>query len=270
MEQKLRFERFEFKYILGIETYKSIRRRLRHFLVPDPAVAGLSHGFYEVISLYYDSPRFYYYWEKIDGASKRKKIRLRTYRREGKEFSNDIFFEIKRKRDAVVLKDRFSLGHEGYTRLIMGGNPSELPAEDSHSRRVREEYLFEKSARCIAPKILVVYSREPYVGKYNKNLRITFDYGVRAKKSADLFALNGGFAEVSGTDIIMEIKFKGALPFYIEKLLKEYNLSRVPFSKYCNSIDACYSLSLLAMLANKNQSDSLNLKRANLLNLATY
>jgi len=267
MEQKLRFERFEFKYILGIETYKSIRRRLRHFLIPDPAVAGLSHGFYEVISLYYDSPRFYYYWEKIDGASKRKKIRLRTYRREGKVFSSDIFFEIKRKRDAVIIKDRFSLGTEGYKQFLSGSSAENLIAEDSHSRRVREEYLFEKSARCIAPKILVVYSREPYIGKYNKNLRITFDYGVKAKKSNDLFSLDKGLVNVSNADIIMELKFKWALPFYIEKLLKEYNLSRVPFSKYCNSVEACYSLSLLAMLANKNQSDSLNLKRVN---LSTY
>jgi len=259
MEQKLRFERFEFKYVLDVETYERVKRSLGHFLVPDPKVEGLPHGFYEVISLYYDSPRFFYYWEKIDGAARRKKIRMRTYRRNGHEFSGDIFFEIKRKIDAVILKDRFVLDKSEIT--------ENLSFKDAHSKRVFEEYLFEKKVRVLAPKLLVTYSREPYIGKYNKNVRITFDYGVRAKRTEKLFDLDGGFTSVSGTKVIMEVKFKGALPFYIERVLKEHNLSRVPFSKYCLGVEACYSLPLLAMLANKNQSDTLSQK---LLNSSTY
>src|SRR3989338_6693012 len=114
MPPKLRFERFEFKYVLDMETYQRVKKALANFLVPDEAVAGLPHGFYEVISLYYDSPRFFYYWEKIDGASRRKKIRVRTYRRNGKVFSQDFFLEIKRKRDAVILKDRLALDSPGF------------------------------------------------------------------------------------------------------------------------------------------------------------
>ena len=96
MPPKLRFERYEFKYLLDVDQYQRVKKALSHFLVPDEAVAGLPHGFYEVISLYYDSPRFFYYWEKIDGASRRKKIRVRTYRRNGRDFSPDIIlkFEI--------------------------------------------------------------------------------------------------------------------------------------------------------------------------------
>ncbi|MBI3020241.1 MAG: polyphosphate polymerase domain-containing protein [Parcubacteria group bacterium] len=213
--------------------------------------------------MYYDSPRFYYYWEKIDGASRRKKIRVRTYRRNGRDFSPDIFLEIKRKRDAVILKDRLSLNKTdiGKNWKLEIGN---WKLVDARSTRVLDEYLFEAKSRCLAPKVLIVYSREPYVGKYNQNVRITFDFGIRAKRSDNLFALDGGFADVSGTKVVMEVKFKGALPFYIDRILKDFNLSRVPYSKYCLGIEACYSLPLLAMLANKSQSDSLLLRKGQL------
>lgn len=262
MPPKLRFERFEFKYLLDVETYQRVKRAMSPFLALDEAVAGLPHGFYEVISLYYDSPRFFYYWEKIDGASRRKKIRVRTYRRVAQDTNhiargNQIFFEIKRKRDAVILKDRIDLTGKDYRAVLDSCYVSRESWQDAHSKRVYEEYLFEKHARVISPKLLVAYSREPYVGKYNRNLRITFDYGVRAKRTSDLFDMGGRFAEVSGAKVVMEVKFKGALPFYIDRVLKEFDLCRVPFSKYCLGIEACYSLPLLAMLANKNQSDTL-------------
>ncbi len=271
MPPKLRFERFEFKYVLDVDVYARVKKALARFLVPDFAVEGLPHGFYEVISLYYDSPRFCYYWEKIDGASRRKKIRVRTYRRNGRDFSPDIFLEIKRKRDAVILKDRLSLNKSEFGKNLKF-EICNLKLDDARSRRVHEEYLLEEKSRCLAPKVLIAYSREPYVGKYNQNVRITFDYGIRAKRTNDLFAVADSasasnasrFADVSGTKVVMEVKFKGALPFYIDRILKDFNLSRVPYSKYCLGVEACYSLPLLAMLANKSQSETLNLRRGHL------
>src|SRR3989344_4498004 len=261
MPPKLRFERFEFKYVLDMETYQRVKKALLHFLVPDTAVAGLSHGVYEVISLYYDSPRFFYYWEKIDGASGRKKIRVRTYRRNGKDFSPDIFLEIKRKRDAVILKDRIAWNMKLETWNAKEG--IRFTPQNAHEKRVYEELFFEEKTRCLAPKVLITYSREPFVGKYNQNVRITFDYGIRAKRTDDLFAVSDsrGFADVSGTKVVMEVKFKGALPFYIDRILKDFDLSRVPHSKYCLGVEACYSLPILAMLANKSQSETLDLRR---------
>src|SRR3989344_406711 len=272
MPPKLRFERFEFKYLLDVDQYQRVKKALSHFLVPDTAVAGLPHGFYEVISLYYDSPRFFYYWEKIDGASRRKKIRVRTYRRNGRYFSSDLFLEIKRKRDAVILKDRLLLSRENLTKKDLSLVSCLLSLNNAHSRRVYNEYYFEQKARCLAPKVLISYSREPFIGKFNQNVRVTFDFGIRAKRTASnaasqdaLFDMeNRGFADVSGTKVVMEVKFKGALPFYIDGILKDFNLSRVPYSKYCLGVEACYSLPLLAMLANKSQSETLGRKLANL------
>ena len=268
MPPKLRFERYEFKYLLDVDQYQRVKKALSHFLVPDEAVAGLPHGFYEVISLYYDSPRFFYYWEKIDGASRRKKIRVRTYRRNGRDFSPDIFLEIKRKRDAVILKDRLQISNFKFqnAKLNLQSEICNLKLGDTRSSRVFEEYLFEQKMRCLKPAVLIAYSREPYAGKYNQNVRITFDYGIRAKRTNDLFAVTDsrGFADVSGTKVVMEVKFKGSLPFYFGRILEDFNLTRVPYSKYCLGVEACYSLPILAMLANKSQSETLDLRRGHL------
>lgn len=264
MKYKLRFERFEFKYLLDVDTYHAIRRHVAHFMSSDPETRGVPHGFYEVISLYYDSPRFYHYWEKIDGAPRRKKIRLRTYRINGRDLSPNIFFEIKRKSGVVILKDRLALNYADYVAFLRDGSADALPAVDKYAESVREEYRFDRGARCLSPKIIVVYSREPYIGKYDKNLRITFDFGIKAKNTDDLFDLNGRFTDVSGANVVMEVKFRGALPFYVERILQEFGLVRVAYSKYCKGTEACYSLPLLALLGNKNQSNTLDLRRGRL------
>src|SRR3989338_11703953 len=104
-ETKLHFQRFEFKYLLNWEQFRQIRSRLRRYVALDGFARQTVSGFYEVVSLYYDSPKFYYYFEKIDGAGIRKKMRLRTYKVDN-SFVGNVFFEIKRKIDAVILKDR--------------------------------------------------------------------------------------------------------------------------------------------------------------------
>ncbi|MDP7367702.1 MAG: polyphosphate polymerase domain-containing protein [Candidatus Pacebacteria bacterium] len=262
---KLHFQRLEFKYILDAKQFKEIKMLLRKYVNLDEFVNNTKHGFYEVLSLYYDSPKFYSYWEKIDGAKKRRKIRLRTYRTDG-ALSSNIFFEIKRKHDSIVLKDRFVLNGNDYENLINRGDffNSDSMNDDNRSHLL-EEFHFVKGLRSISPKILVSYNREPYLCKFNKNVRITFDYAIKAKRGEHLLHNENNFIDVSGTKVIMEIKFKGALPFYIENIIKRYNLSRVPYSKYCEGVEACYTLPLLHALGSNSQSDSLRLNKDRLL-----
>lgn len=262
---KLHFQRLEFKYILDAKQFKEIRETLCNYVELDKFVSNTRHGFYEVLSLYYDSPRFYSYWEKIDGAKKRRKIRLRTYRTDG-VLSPNMFFEIKRKHDSIVLKDRFVLKGNDYKNLIERGDFFNSDSmNDSNRKEILEEFHSVKGRSCISPKILISYNREPYLGKFNKNVRITFDYAIKAKRGEHLLHDENGFVDLSGTKVIMEIKFKGALPFYIENIIKTYNLERVPYSKYCEGVEACYTLPLLHALGNNSQSDSLRLNKNRLL-----
>ncbi|MBI4114522.1 MAG: polyphosphate polymerase domain-containing protein [Candidatus Niyogibacteria bacterium] len=223
---KLHFQRFEFKYFLSPQEEFLIKKRIRPFMQLDEKVKNSSRGSYEVWSLYYDSPRLYYYEQKKDGVKSRKKIRWRTYKHDG-TFIRDVFFEIKRKHDAVILKDRIYLPREQY------GEDSILAQKND----IADEFLQDRLLRSLRPHMLVVYEREPYVGTYNENARMTFDRHIRAAESDSLF-YGGRFFPVLEGKTIMEIKFNGTLPFYIHKIVQEFNLERVSYSKYCEAIDA--------------------------------
>ena len=264
---KLHFQRFEFKYLVDVEQYEIIKRRLQKYLNHDPFVASNDSQSYDVISLYFDSPKFYSYWEKIDGARKRKKIRLRTYK-VGKKVESYSYLEIKRKFDAVVLKDRCLIDRELYQHLDQSGGFFGLEDKfDEPAQKLISEFEYERCFHAMEPKVLVVYKREPYVGHHNNQLRVTFDYNIKAYETSKLYHDYDTcpFKDVSKSVVVMEVKFNGTLPPYIADIIREYSLLRVPYSKYCESLESIYTMSLLQMLGNHSQSDTLRLDRSNLL-----
>jgi hypothetical protein len=72
-----KFNRFELKYIVSVQAAVRFKLDLSSFLAPDEH--GSSLGSYGVSSLYYDSPDYHFYWEKIDGIKFRRKLRIRHY-----------------------------------------------------------------------------------------------------------------------------------------------------------------------------------------------
>ena len=238
---KLHFQRFEFKYFLTFDEFREIRKRLSRFVRLDGHAKDSRAGFYDVVSLYYDSPKFYYYNEKQDGVRNRKKIRLRRYTVDGAP-AGPMFFEIKRKFDAVILKDRFAISREAHDRLVLRGaltlgdiGPS------SSAERILEEFDAERFRKSLEPKILVRYRREPYLGRFNQNFRVTFDYDLSAVEGNSLFA-SGSERSVLPDGVIMEIKFNGRLPHYIREIIESYSLERTAYSKYCKAAEVCFSL----------------------------
>lgn len=236
---KLHFQRFEFKYLLSFEEFREIRKYLDRYVVSDGFAKQSAGGFYEVISLYYDSPKFYYYHEKMDGVRNRKKIRLRTYMVNG-SFTGRLFLEIKRKFDVVILKDRCMLDSVSYNRLMKYGSIfTPQIFLNTNETAVVQEFDVERLRRSLSPQILVRYRREPYLGRFNKNFRVTFDYDIRARESMDIFAGECDHS-VLADGVVMEIKFNGRLPRYIREIIEKYNLQRVAYSKYCKAAEACY------------------------------
>lgn len=71
------FNRFELKYLIPLKTAEAFKNALGEYLVPDQH--GGSSGSYPLTSLYYDSPDFRFYWEKVEGIKFRLKLRLRVY-----------------------------------------------------------------------------------------------------------------------------------------------------------------------------------------------
>lgn len=237
---KRHFQRFEFKYLITPEQEREIKKRVYPYMESDVFASQTVDKSYQVNSLYFDSPRLFYYHQKIDGVQRRKKIRIRTYRNNG-VFVPYGFLEIKRKHDAVILKDRFVLENRAWRLFVQPGSAGTMLAAgaDQYQRKVMEEYLWEQTLRMLAPAVLVIYDREPCLGKMNKNVRITFDKRIRAKLTDDPFYGGADTTDVSGRMTVMELKFTGTLPFYIANVIQEFNLERIAYSKYCHAVDAC-------------------------------
>lgn len=241
---RLHFRRFEFKYLLAPGQAEKVKAYLSNYLSRDPFIAERGQERYEVLSLYYDTPFYYYYYEKIDGVKKRKKIRLRTYRTNG-SLSPYVFFEIKRKDDVVITKDRFLLSADDYQALRSNHNFNHLKeTTDENRQALIGEFAKERARRAIQPILLVVYEREPYLGKLNPNLRLTFDTNLRAAEDDDLLSAGDGLLDVLGGQVIMELKFNGTLPGYIHNVIRFFNLERLAYSKYCRGLERCRRLPL--------------------------
>jgi hypothetical protein len=81
--------------------------------------------------------------------------------------------------------------------------------------------------------MFISYHRHAYVGKDNKNLRITFDDRI-LYRNYDLQAEKGIYGrELLGSgQRIMEIKIPGAMPLWLAHLLDELKIYPASYSKY--------------------------------------
>ena len=101
--------RLEYKYLVSAAYLDKLRYDLLNYLTPD-AYAGLRPGYeYTVRSIYFDSHDYKCYYEKLDGIYTRKKFRIRGYNKY--EDKSQIFFEIKRKHENFISKNRARISY---------------------------------------------------------------------------------------------------------------------------------------------------------------
>ena len=100
-----RFNRFELKYLIGLQQAEQFKTGLKRYLVPDEY--GRSNGRYTLSSLYYDSPDLRCYRENETGLKFRRKLRIRRYETGG-VFTDDLlanWVQLKRKEvDAIRIR----------------------------------------------------------------------------------------------------------------------------------------------------------------------
>lgn len=220
---KLHFQRFEFKYLMDeLKAQRVLQALLANNLDFDPYTEGKTDHAYTVTSLYYESPELKCYQEKISGLQNRFKLRERIYER---EFKNDlpIFYEIKKKNDAVIIKDR----------------KLNSPSSDFNFLRARYNLM---------PRLLVSYKRQALQGKFQERLRVTFDSAISATETRSLKDF-GALRSVASGLVVMEVKYNNTLPGWFLRTIEGYELERQPFSKYCVGVESCSRMLLGAGLS---------------------
>ena len=176
---KFHFERFEFKYQIPLDLVEGIVPEILKYMDWDPFAENLPDQAYKVSSLYYDSAGLDCYYQKLAGLEYRKKFRLRFYEPVIRP-ETLIFLELKRKDDAVVVKDRLALPYQQCCDILLDmRNIPRLIAPDQ--KKALDEFIWAVRYNGMRPQVLVSYRRKPLVGKIDPQFRVTIDYQIETR-----------------------------------------------------------------------------------------
>ena len=216
--------RHELKYEIDPASYLALRQRLRPVMKPDGH--ALSDGRYLIRSVYFDNHSDKALREKITGADRREKFRVRYY---NDDFSY-ITLEKKEKRAGLCRKTDAALT-EDECRALLSGDTAWMAA---HAGPLVRELYVKMKTQLLRPRVLVSYLREPYVFAAG-NVRVTFDSRIRTSLWHRSF-LEREVHDVSATDapgdMVLEVKFGDSLPDGIAHLIPSEALRQRAFSKY--------------------------------------
>jgi hypothetical protein len=215
-----------------------MRKRFMPFLVPDlNADQTELKSEYIVRSIYFDTPHFDSLSEKTEGLENRLKLRIRGY---NNYFAGcEVFLEIKRKfgnrsakNRAITLYDLLDKTLETGELKRSNGKSSDIMKEDA------ARFLYHLHREALRPVNLVVYDREPYHGKFDPGVRITFDKNIRAAvfpHLSELFSDNG-LSHIWKDTFILEVKyFEGGMPSWCKSIIQEFELKQEALSKYVSA-----------------------------------
>jgi SPX domain protein involved in polyphosphate accumulation len=235
-----KFNRFELKYLIALQQAEHIKSALRAYLVPDEY--GNNNGCYTLTNLYYDSPDFRCYWEKVDGVKFRRKLRIRYYETD-KALTEDtpVFLEIKQRVDRVTQKRRAILLYSEALRLCDDRQiPGHVPDDEA---TIEEIYAFLWQYN-LHPASVVRYDRQAFIGtEYDIGLRVTFDTFLTCQTNQlDLREQPSGVPMLGANWVVMEIKVNERIPYWLTELVAAHNLQTIRVSKYCHSLEVANDL----------------------------
>ncbi len=234
------FNRFELKYLLTLQQAEKFKAGLRPYMLPDEH--GNNNGRYSLTSLYYDSPDFRCYREKVDGLRFRRKLRIRSYDSDEMLMEETpVFLEIKQRVDRVTQKRRTVMTYGDALRLC---NDREIPDHDPQDEDFINEvyvYLWQYN---LHPASIVRYDRQAFVGTdYDIGLRVTFDTSLSFQTyPLYLHEQPASLPMISANVVVLEIKVNERIPHWIVEMIKAHNLQVVRVSKYCRSIEAAQNI----------------------------
>lgn len=237
MEDQMQTSRFERKFIITEKQASVIREYLRGYMVPDEFSLGKPDGNYPVHSLYLDSDHLATYWATVQTEKTRFKLRIRYY---DDEPNSPVFFEIKRRVDQCIFKQRGAVHRWAAPALVAGQFP-----EPSHLVSSNPKHLVALQNFCrltlqlhASPKMHIAYEREAWLSPGSNSLRITFDKYVRGEQRLEpkfLTAMNDPVSPFVGR-WIMEIKYTNRFPSWLADMVRQLDLVQTGASKYCGSI----------------------------------
>lgn len=209
---------FELKFLLDEEGAQPVEAWARQRLALDPHGDPALGGAYRTTSLYFDTPELDVYHRSP--SYKRRKFRVRRY-----GAAPWTFLERKSKRGDRVEKRRTQVSDEELVLLTHPMSVVTWPGHWFHRRLLMRRLL---------PACHIIYQRTAWVGSSPEGpLRLTLDRRVHGILTSDwnLAPFEGGLPLLTG-QVILEFKFRSALPALFKELVQDMRLSPRSVSKY--------------------------------------
>lgn len=231
-------QRLELKYLIPDGLALKIRDYLASYLQPDSFGAMQPDGAYPVHSLYLDSGDLFLYQSTINGDRNRYKLRVRFY--EGCPEA-PVFFEIKRRQDNAILKQRCAVIRKAAGEILAGRVPDRRDLAHGglpDAERAMHDFCRLLNKIQARPVARVFYKREAWLDDGNSRVRVTMDRAVQLSRE-DRFHLDGELRDpvtVFGNQVVLELKFTGRFPSWMGDLVRVFGLKQCSAAKYVDGI----------------------------------
>lgn len=214
--------RVELKYFINPHQRYLMLNKLCRICERDPFCSV--HGGYLVSSLYYDDYKQSAFFDKLNGVRDRKKFRIRIY-----DHQPDVIkLERKIKRESATQKTHLQISMDEYENLINGDTGFLREKRDS----VADDFYLNYQTRYLRPRVVVEYHREAFIYRYG-DVRITIDTLLKAGVfQKDLFSDGYMVSTLPWDQIILEVKFTGYIPGFLQNTIRLFNLQRQSISKF--------------------------------------
>ena len=219
------FKRLEKKYLLTMEQYEELRKRMEPYMTYDEYCPD--GALYSIYNIYYDTDRYRLIRASLAKPYYKEKLRLRSYSPLGSEDS-PVFLELKKKVGGIVTKRRAALSYRDASDFVSGRR---IPTMQTYlDRQVLREISYFTHQYPITPAAAISYDRAALFGLTDPDFRITFDFHIC---SQDLRQASSPLRELldPGT-CLMEVKLTGAAPLWLAEAFSALNIHPASFSKY--------------------------------------
>lgn len=229
--------RHELKYVIDRTQFAAVQTGIGEQMQPD--AHGDEAGAYQISSLYYDTPDYKAYWDKIEGHKVRRKVRVRVYGDGTVAPQTTAYLEVKQRVDKLMAKRRVALSYADA--VDFDAFEARFDEVNGTDKTVTNEVYYLYRTLQLRPSAVVTYDRLAYEGgEHFPDLRVTFDTNLRGRVR-DLSLLSHGHATdeyfLPPDRAVLEVKVNHTVPYWLTKLLSDHRCTLRRVSKYCSALE---------------------------------
>jgi hypothetical protein len=152
-----------------------------------------------------------------------------------------VFFEIKRRADEAISKQRCATNRDAVNSVLEGRIPqfSQIVSRDPKHLCALERFVQHVVEIRAAPKAHVAYRREAWISPHDNSVRVTMDRDVQfdAEPTAQLATRMNHPVSVFGNNVVLEIKYTGRFPIWFNEFTRVFGLTRRSAAKYADGVN---------------------------------